>query len=80
MGYARMNFAPDCVALFLSIMPSTYTLVGSEKSNLAGGGVTLLFESDDIADGVTLDMTCDVQDAGSTRTVSIQPIRGCDHG
>ncbi len=79
MGYARMNFAPDCVALFLSIIPSTYALVGSEKSSLSGV-VTLLFESDDIADGMTLDMTCEVRDAGSTRTVSIQPVRVRDHG
>lgn len=75
MGIGRIRFTAEllqetCLGL---MMPRTYRLVGSEKSEFRGD-VVLLFESADIADDVTVDMRIEVKDSGSTRTIVVRPI------
>lgn len=52
-----------------SFLPRSYRVIGSEKSDLPGM-VVLVVESDDIA-GHGHWLTCEVQDAGSTRTIRV---------
>jgi hypothetical protein len=56
-----------------SFLPRSYNVIGSAKSDVPGV-VLLIVESDDIA-GHGHFLTCDVQDAGSTRTIRIELAR-----
>jgi hypothetical protein len=52
-----------------SFLPRSYNVIGSAKSKLPGM-VLLIVESDDIA-GHGHFLTCETQDAGSTRTIRV---------
>ncbi|MFC3207381.1 hypothetical protein [Aquamicrobium soli] len=58
----------------LTLFPSTYRVVGSQKSE-HDGTVRLVMESEDVALGSSVFMTCEVRDAGSTRTIVMHPVK-----
>ena len=74
-GRAIIDVSVDILALAVALFPSTYRVVGSQDSECADT-VRLIVESDDIAEGATVHITCEVKDAGSTRTVRMIPVGG----
>nr|WMC97936.1 hypothetical protein RAR13_04265 [Aminobacter aminovorans] len=71
-GSAIIDVTVDALAVALAMFPSTYRVIGSEAS-LYANTVRLVVESDDIH-GHDMIITCTVKDAGSTRTVVMEPV------
>lgn len=70
-GTAAIDVSVEILAQAAMLFPSTYRIIGSSCS-LAPGTVRLIVESDAI-EGEDMLMTCEVSDAGSTRTVVMKP-------
>lgn len=68
-GVGYINVAPEMLVHFMSVLPTTYKVVGSVR---ADDHVRLALWSSEFAyDGI--EMTCEVSDAGSTRTIKLKP-------
>jgi hypothetical protein len=72
-GRVVIDVSVDILGLALMLFPSTYRVIGS-RPNIDPGTVRLVVESGDVAEGQTVHMTCEVRDAGSTRTVPMIPL------
>ncbi len=70
-GTAAIDVEASCLPQALMLFPSTYSVIGSSCS-IAPDTVRLIVESEDIA-GHDMLMTCEVRNAGSTRTVVMIP-------
>jgi hypothetical protein len=74
MGYGTIDVCVDVLADAVRLFPSTYRVVGSRES-IASGTVRLVVESEDISQDAYPHMTCMVRDAGSTRTITMEPVQ-----
>jgi hypothetical protein len=72
VGTAIIDVSTDILATALALFPSTYRVVGSEASP-AHGVVRLIVEGEDIT-GHDMVVSCEVKDAGSTRTIVMTPV------
>jgi len=74
MGYGTIDVATEVLPDALKLFPSTYKVVGSRES-IHLGTVRLVVESEDISPSAYPHMICTVRDAGSTRTITMEPVR-----
>lgn len=73
-GTATIDVTTEVLPLVMTLLPSTYRVIGSEPNELPDT-VRLKMESEDIASGCRVHMTCMIEDAGSTRTIRVRPAR-----
>ena len=72
-GTAIIDIAVDTLGIALSLMPSTYKVIGSGTS-IAPDTVRLVVASDDLTLDKQMHITCEVRDVGSSRTVVMKPV------
>lgn len=71
-GTATIDVTVDALPQALMLLPSTYRVIGS-ASSIAPDTVRLVVASDDLTTERQVHLTCMVKDAGSTRTVTMEP-------
>ena len=72
-GTAIIDIAVDTLDIALSLMPSTYKVIGSGIS-IEPDTVRLVVTSDDLTLDKQVHITCEVRDVGSSRTVIMKPV------
>lgn len=72
-GTGTIDITVAALPMVLSLLPSTYRVIGS-TSSITPDTVRLVVASDDLTTDRQVHLTCEVVDAGSTRTIRMRPI------
>lgn len=72
-GTAILDVAPDVLPALMACLPAAFAVIGSEESP-SRGVVRLVLESAEIAPGYRAHLTCEIADAGLTRTARLREV------